>query len=193
MDQAGGGALLRLAREAIEAAFDDRRVVVPADPWLQAPGAAFVTLRRRLDDALRGCIGSIEARSSLGDALVTAAVGAAFRDPRFRPLARAELSAIRLDISVLSPLARVPVADETDARARLERTRPGVVLSWNGRQGVLLPKVWNTIHDAGEFLGHLKAKAGLPAAFWSTAIVLEVFTRDEFAEPDDWAPREEAS
>lgn len=185
MRDTGGVTLLRLARHAIEASFDDRPVIVPSDAWLQAPGAAFVSLHRRRDRALRGCVGTIEARQALGDAVVTAAVGAAFRDTRFAPLAAAELSLVRLDISVLSPLEPLPVAGESDALVKLERARPGVVLQSGWRRSVLLPKVWESIEDAREFLRALKLKAGLPAAFWSETIELSVFTCEEFAEPDD--------
>jgi len=182
-----GATLLRLAREAIEAAFDDRSVSVPEDPWLQAPGAVFVTLRQGPDNALRGCIGSIDARQPLGRAVVTAACGAAFRDSRFAPLTRHELAAIRLDISVLSPLTALPVASEAHARAELDRTRPGVLLRCGRLEGLFLPKVWASIADAGEFLQQLKMKAGLPAAFWSDTVELFVFTCDVCAEPDDAA------
>ncbi len=188
MTETRGATLLRLVRQAIEAAFEGRPVIVPSDPWLQAPGAAFVSLHQRADGALRGCVGSIEARQPLGDAVVSAAIGAAFRDTRFTPLLASELPKIRLDISVLSPLEPLPVASEAEAIARLERARPGVVLRSGWRSSVLLPKVWESIEDGAEFLRHLKLKAGLPAAYWSTAIELSVFTCEEFAEPDARQP-----
>jgi AmmeMemoRadiSam system protein A len=188
-----GGALLRLARGAIEASFENRRIAVPPDIWLQEPGAAFVTLRQRADRALRGCIGSIEALGPLGDAVVTAALGAAFRDPRFSPLARVELPLVLLDVSVLSPMMPLPVADEADAVAQLDRARPGVLLTYGRRRGVFLPQVWDTLGDAGEFLRHLKRKAGLPVGFWSQEVAIEVFTCEEFIEPGGRSAREEAS
>lgn len=185
MNETGGLTLLGLARHAIEASFEHRPVVVPPDAWLQTPGAAFVSLHRRRDRTLRGCVGTIEARQPLGDAVVTAAIGAAFRDTRFAPLAASELLMVRLDVSVLSPLAPLPVASESDAVVKLERDRPGVLLQSGWRRSVLLPKVWESIEDAREFLRVLKLKAGLPAAFWSETIELSVFTCDEFAEPED--------
>lgn len=188
-----GDTLLRLAREAIETSFAGGEVTMPEAPWLLAPGAAFVTLYERRSGELRGCVGSIESRGPLGAAVVAAARAAAFRDPRFAPLAAIELAAVRLDISVLSPLSRVTVADEAAAMALLERERPGVVLRSGRRQSVLLPKVWESIHESAVFLRHLKLKAGLPPDFWSADLRLEVFTCEEFAEPDETAPRVEAS
>jgi AmmeMemoRadiSam system protein A len=185
--------LLRLAREAIESSLNGGDVVLPRDPWLRAPGAVFVTLRQLPDGALRGCVGSIEPRMPLGDAVVAAARAAACSDPRFTPLSPSDLTRVRLEISVLSALAPLPAADEAAACARLEPTRPGVVLRYGWRQGVLLPKVWDSIGDPAEFLRHLKVKAGLSPAFWSAAIQLDVFTCDEFAEWDDRPARLEAS
>lgn len=185
--------LLRLAREALEVSFLGGDVVLPPDPWLQAPSAVFVTLLQRQDGALRGCVGSIEPRLGLGDAVVDAARAAAFRDSRFAPLSHADLVGVRLEISVVSPLAPLPVEDEADACARLEHTRPGVVLTYGRRRGVFLPKVWHSIACPAEFLQHLKAKAGLLPEFWSAAIQLDVFTCDEFAEPHDEPARLEPS
>ena len=185
MRETRGPTLLRLARHAIEASFEKQPVVVPPALWLQAPGAAFVSLHRRHDDSLRGCVGTIEAQQPLGDAVVSAAIGAAFRDARFAPLAASELSLVRLDISVLSPLEPLRVASEADALVRLARARPGVVLQSAWRRSVLLPKVWDSMEDAAEFLRHLKLKAGLPGSFWSDSIELSVFTCDEFTEADD--------
>jgi AmmeMemoRadiSam system protein A len=174
--------LLGLARAAIETSLSGGAVTLPAARWLQAPAAVFVTLRQHSDGALRGCVGSIEPRLPLGEAVVAAARGAAFRDGRFAPLSYPELERIRVEVSVLSSLASLRVLDEAEACVRLDRTRPGAVLSYGRRKGVLLPKVWQSIGDAAEFLGHLKRKAGLSPAFWSDAIELHVFTSEDFGE-----------
>jgi AmmeMemoRadiSam system protein A len=177
-----GVVLLRLARGAIEASFVDSKVQIPAEPWLQVPAGVFTTLRVRTDGALRGCVGSIEPRLPLGEAVVSAACAAAFNDGRFAPLTQAELDWVQLEVSVLSPLVRLPVADELDARRQLERTRPGVVLEYGRRRGVLLPKVWDSMEDSSEFLQQLKIKASLPASFWSADLQLHVFTTEDFSE-----------
>jgi AmmeMemoRadiSam system protein A len=177
--------LLRLAREAIQASLGGADVTVPADAWLQTPAAVFVTVRQRADGALRGCVGSMEAHQPLGLAVVAAARAAALHDTRFVPLSPAELPWVRLEISVLSPLVPLPVADELDACRQIERTRPGVVLTLGRRRSVLLPKVWDAIEGAAEFLQHLKIKAGLAPAFWSASIQLHVFTSDDCGEPDE--------
>jgi AmmeMemoRadiSam system protein A len=182
MAEVSGRLLLDLARRAIEASFEGRQIHVPPESWLQAPAAAFVSLHERAGGDLRGCIGTIEARQPLGDAIVTAALGAAFRDTRFAPLERSELALVRLEISVLSPLEPLAVASEAEAVAVIGRTRPGVVLQAGWRRSVLLPKVWESVADAALFLQHLKLKAGLPPSYWASSVSLAVFTCDEFAE-----------
>jgi AmmeMemoRadiSam system protein A len=182
-----GVLLLRLAREAIETAFTDRDVAVPDLPWLHAPAAAFVTLRQRSDGDLRGCVGSIEARLPLGDAVVAAARSAAFRDPRFTRLSAAELTQVRIEVSVLSPLTPLAAMAEADTSRALEQTRPGVILRYGTHQGVLLPKVWSSVQSGVEFLRHLKLKADLAPAFWSERVELHVFTTHEFVESDERA------
>lgn len=177
-------ALLRLAREGIETSFSGRGIAIPPAPWLQVPTAVFVTLRRT-DGELRGCVGSIEPRLPLGEAVVAAARSAAFHDGRFAPLSVVELQRVRLEVSVLSALVPSPVLDEVDACRQLEARRPGVVFRCGHRQSVLLPKVWASIRDADDFLRHLKLKAGLSSTFWSKAIELYVFTTDDFAEVDE--------
>ena len=93
---------------------------------------------------------------------------------------------VHLDVSVLSPLEPLAVTNEADARVHLARVRPGVLLQHGRRRGVLLPKVWESVPDAGDFLRLLKRKAGLPVSFWAASVELSVFTCDEFAEADDW-------
>jgi AmmeMemoRadiSam system protein A len=184
-----GAVLLGLAREAIATSFVGGDVTPPPLTWLEEPRAAFVTLRDRHGE-LRGCIGTIEARHPLGEAVIDAARGAAFRDGRFAPLKAGELAGMRIDVSVLSPMTALHVSSEADAIDQLARTKPGVLLSCGGRRSVLLPKVWISVPHAADFLRLLKLKAGLPATFWSDEVTLQVFTSDDVAEPAAPAPAE---
>ena len=133
-----GAVLLGLAREAIATAFAGADVTPPPLAWLEEPRAVFVTLRDRHGD-LRGCIGTIDARRPLGEAVIDAARGAAFRDGRFGPLEAGELDEMRIDVSVLSPMTALHVSGEVDAIDQLARTKPGVLFSCGGRRSVLLP------------------------------------------------------
>ena len=96
--------LLQLARSSVEYGLANGRAL-PIDPGefpdhLQTPGAAFVTLEKRRQ--LRGCIGSVKAYRSLVNDIAENAWNAAFRDPRFSPVTRAELPELHFEISILT-------------------------------------------------------------------------------------------
>lgn len=185
-----GAFLLPLARGAIAARLDPaspaaRRTVpeaavrAAADAvWLDAPGASFVTLTsgRAPGGALRGCIGSLEARRPLREDVEANAVAAALHDPRFAPLTARELDDTVVEVSVLSAPAALPAADEAELLARLRPGVDGVVLSSCGRRATFLPQVWEQLPDPADFLARLRHKAGLPADYWGRDVVVETYT-----------------
>ena len=148
---------------------------------LLAPAGVFVTLhntgeREKRLGRLRACIGVMEAREQLVDAILHNAVSAA-HDPRFPALEARELPALDLEISVLSPLKGVPAADAIVLGTH------GVVLSKGGRRAVFLPQVaTETGWDLPTFLSNLSAKAGLSSDAWRTGARFEVFTAQVFGE-----------
>jgi len=176
--------LLELARAALRAAFDGRTLrldpaTLPA--LLAAPGAAFVTLERQGE--LRGCIGSLERRRPLAEDVCENACAAAFRDPRFAPLARPELADLDLHLSILGPLEPLPAASEAEALAALAPGVDGLVLEEGFHRATFLPAVWEKLPEPRQFLAHLKRKAGLPADHWSRALRLWRYRVDAFGAP----------
>lgn len=176
--------LLALARSSIETYISTGMVPVvqPLDPHFREPAAVFVTLRTHSadpqhEDELRGCVGQVEAREPLSEAVQDAAIQAAISDPRFRPVQEAELPSLRIEISILSPLTLV-----TDLRD-IEISRHGLVITGLGRRGLLLPSVpehygW----DRATFLAGLCDKAGLPHGVWPAQAKLYSFTARHFSE-----------
>lgn len=172
--------LLTIAREAIAAVLDGRRPEIdPAqfDAVLQRPAGAFVSLHDS-DGDLRGCIGSIVPVAPLCQAVLSSAVNAAFRDPRFDPLSKEELGNVELEISVMGPI--VPVGDI----AEIKVGRDGLIISKDRQSGLLLPQVAADYNwDRETFLGHTCMKAGLPAEAWrSPNIRIERFSAEVFSE-----------
>jgi AmmeMemoRadiSam system protein A len=156
-------ALLRIAREAVTAAATHgspaRHPSHAAAGALDEPGAAFVTIME--GGSLRGCMGSLVAEQPLGDAVASAALSAAVRDPRFLPLAEHELSTIHIDVSVLGPA--VALRDPAAFRPGID----GIIVARDGRRALLLPEVatdqgW----DAREMLDAVCEKAGLEGHAW---------------------------
>ncbi|MEO8675961.1 MAG: AmmeMemoRadiSam system protein A [Casimicrobiaceae bacterium] len=160
-----GSALLTIARSAIAEAFGLPNLDEAGHAALAQPGATFVTLKRR--GQLRGCIGSLRPVRPLGVDVRQNAIGAAFRDPRFPPLALAEFEKVLVEVSLLSADERIDVVDENDLLARLRPGVDGLILEYGRQRATFLPQVWDSLPDPRHFLTALKLKAGLPEDFWN--------------------------
>ena len=164
-----------IARRALEGYV--RRGKVPEEKVagrLSAPGAAFVTLTK--NRRLRGCIGYTEPVAPLFKVVQECAVAAATEDPRFTPVTAAELASIRVEVSVLTPLAPILPEDVVVGRH-------GLWVSQGKMRGLLLPQVpveqgW----DRETFLDQTCAKAGLPPSAWRHGATLKGFTAEVFGE-----------
>jgi AmmeMemoRadiSam system protein A len=146
------------------------------DPYLQSREfGAFVSLHKEAE--LRGCIGNCAPNGPLFETVTEMTEAAASRDHRVKPISRKELTEIRIDITVLSPLETV------EDPMTLEVGRHGLHISRGGKRGVLLPQValqyrW----DMRTFLEQTCLKAGLRRHAWKepdtrlssfTAVVIE--------------------
>jgi AmmeMemoRadiSam system protein A len=184
-----GRILLVLAREAIAVALGAPAPAAQLPPaalaaaWLLSPGACFVTLTR--EGRLRGCIGSVQARRPLLEDLRSNARAAALADPRFPPLAVAELPVTRIEVSLLSPAAPLPAASEEEALAVLRPGVDGVILEYGfDLHATFLPQVWENLPRPRDFLAQLRQKAGLPPDFWSPEIRLQRYSVEKWSEPE---------
>jgi AmmeMemoRadiSam system protein A len=172
--------LLVLARAAVEAAVASR----PPPSWpledaeLAAHRAAFVTLRQRGNGDLRGCRGEIVAVRPLAESVMDGARAAALDDPRFPSVREAEVPGLLVEISVLSPMTPTAPADVNVARH-------GVMISYRGRRGLLLPQVAAEMRwDREALLAGVCRKAGLPARAWREAgVELVTFEAEVWSEP----------
>lgn len=187
-DTERGRVLLAIARESLAQsfglAFGPAFGQPPAgdypEPWLAEPGATFVTLRR--GGLLRGCVGSLRAYRPLSDDVRANARAAAFSDTRFPPLARDELAAVALEVSLLSEPEPVSAAGEADAVALLRPGVDGVILEYREHRATFLPQVWEQLPDPREFLAHLKHKADLSPTFWHPELRLWLYTVTKWEE-----------
>ena len=170
--------LLELAREAITSAVrtgsSPAREVTAAQ--LLGPQGCFVTIKRQ--GALRGCIGNFQSDKPLYQLVQEMAVSAATRDPRFYPMKEEDLTGFELEISVLSPLAKISSPEEVVVGTH------GLYLEKNFSRGVLLPQVaveqrW----DRETFLNQTALKAGLQSDDWREGADIFVFTAQVFGEP----------
>jgi AmmeMemoRadiSam system protein A len=179
-----GTALLRLARGSIEHGLrHGEPLPIRRDelsPALAEPGATFTTLR--LQGELRGCCGTLEAVRPLAADVTHSAFRAAFRDSRFNPVGEAELAAIRLELSVLSPLESIPVSNEADLLEQLTPGMDGLVIVADGRRATFLPKVWEMLPESRLFLAALKNKCRLPKDYWSQRVEFQRYRTTSYSE-----------
>jgi len=145
---------------------------------LRSKGACFVTLEK--NGALRGCIGSLEARYPLVEDVAKNTVSAAFSDPRFSPMQSNELHDVQISLSVLSPAQAMTVIDEEDLLRQLRPGIDGLILQDGYNRATFLPSVWQQLPQKQEFLSHLKHKAGFGANYWSDSLKFWRYTTEYF-------------
>jgi AmmeMemoRadiSam system protein A len=186
LTDAQGQTLVKLARHALESRIrpeEPKHPPPPIDPELHRPGASFVTLT--VHGALRGCIGTPQARVPLAEDVQENAVRAALMDPRFPPVMADELDELEIEVSVLTP----PRVLDCPPQERAERVRPGIdglLLASGFHRGLLLPQVWEKIPDPEDFMAILCQKAGLsPSAWRRSDTELRIFQVQAFVEESE--------
>jgi AmmeMemoRadiSam system protein A len=182
MTEEHGTVLLPIARAAIAQALGLVHEADETAPWLEEPGACFVTLTQ--EGELRGCIGTLEPRRSLLMDVKGNAVSAALRDPRFLPLTADELDITAVEVSLLSPTQAMDVAHEEHALAQLRPGIDGIVFEYGRYRSTFLPQVWEQLPQARQFMAHLKRKAGLPEDFWAEGVKLSRYTVTKWREQE---------
>lgn len=177
--------LLDAARHSIRQALDDNCLAFShqnTDPVLRATRATFVTLKRHR--VLRGCVGNLEARQPLLEDVIQNARQAAFHDPRFPPLAAAELQDLHIEVSVLSSSEPLAVRNRAELLGDLRPGEDGVIVQEGARRATFLPAVWATLPDADEFYVELMRKAGLGAAHWSATLRFFRYHTESFSDEE---------
>lgn len=178
LDEPERKTLLGMARRALEGYLCTGKI--PSEERTQgklfAPGAAFVTLKK--NGRLRGCIGYTEAVAPLFKVVQECVVAAATEDPRFPSVSPDEISSLRIEISVLTPM--VPILPE-----EVEVGRHGLMVAQGRMRGLLLPQVpveWGW--DRETFIDQVCVKAGLSPSAWRHGATLRAFTAEVFGEEE---------
>lgn len=167
--------LLQLARRAVVQAVSlcELPDQIPNSGIFAELCGVFVTLFVR--NEMRGCIGVIEAKEPLGEAVTRCAASAALQDPRFTPINQEDLGDLGIEISLLSVLS--PVRPD-----EIEIGKHGLIISQRDKRGLLLPQVAIEYHlNSEQFLAETCRKAGLPGNSWrDPASRIEAFTCEVF-------------
>ena len=131
-------AYVRLARASTEAWVRHRcRIPVPAglpNEMLSQQAGVFVSLHR--NGRLRGCIGTIAAtRKCVAEEIISNAISACSRDPRFIPVSEEELGSLEISVDVLHEPEPIRSPSELDVK------RYGVIVTHGSKRGLLLPNL----------------------------------------------------
>lgn len=124
----------QLAREAVEQYVRERVVIRPeaSTPELQERAGVFVSIHK--NGELRGCIGTFQPTcANVAEEVVSNAISAATRDPRFDAVAAEELGDLEYKVDILSP------PEPVDDVSELDPQRYGVIVECGWRRGLLLP------------------------------------------------------
>lgn len=147
---------VQLARGAITTYLTTGQHLKPPADLLergQHRAGVFVSLKRK--GQLRGCVGTaVPCKANLLEELISNAIAAAARDPRFPPLTQGELADLEISVDILTPPEAVSCLGELDPK------RYGVMVSCEGRSGLLLPDL-EGISDVKEQLRIALHKAGI--------------------------------
>jgi len=160
LSEAERQAILELARRAVlEAVYHNRAVEpIPQQGVFERRCGVFVTLHVR--QKLHGCIGMIEPRANLGEAIIKCAISAALEDPRFSRMRPEEAEEAKVEVSLLSPVERIAVEE-------IEIGKHGLLVENGLKRGLLLPQVAVELHLVREaFLRETCHKAGLAGDAW---------------------------
>jgi AmmeMemoRadiSam system protein A len=182
--------LLCLAHDSISSALEHREISLePPNPHFAEQRGVFTSLYLRHDlpghdlptedqrrEELRGCVGYVLPTCPVYRAVAETARAAAFDDNRFPPVTIAEASHLEIELSILSPAQSIQPEE-------IEVGRHGLLISWHGRRGLLLPQVpvehgWDRI----AFLEQTCRKAGLPPDAWQKGATIEAFTAEVFGD-----------
>ncbi len=149
---------VRLAKNTIDLYVRSRQVYRPEDSELteemaSARAGAFVSIHE--DGDLRGCIGTIApTRDTLAEEIISNAIAASTRDPRFPPIGEEELAGLTISVDVLTEAEPVSSEDELDVK------RYGVIVEKGYRRGLLLPDL-DGVDTVSYQVSIAKRKAGI--------------------------------
>lgn len=146
---------------------------------LAEDGACFVTLRGSGD--LLGCIGSLTPRQPLGVDVAHNAAAAGFDDPRLPAVTRRDVPLMQVHVSVLGPLAVLPVGGWAELREQLRPGVDGLLVEDLPHRATFLPAVWESLPDPEAFLDALWRKAGLPPRRWARELQVSRYVVEELS------------
>ncbi|MFQ3549865.1 MAG: AmmeMemoRadiSam system protein A [Armatimonadota bacterium] len=134
-----------------------KRLQLPNDlpsEMLDKRAGVFVSLK--IKGQLRGCIGTIEPQEScIAEEIITNAISACSKDPRFMPVKPNELPLLEYSVDILSEPVQINSIQELDVK------KYGVIVEAGNRRGLLLPDL-EGVDSIEQQVSIAMRKAGIP-------------------------------
>ncbi len=147
---------VKIARKAIEKYVNKSREINlegEISPDLKKKAGVFVSLKKR--GKLRGCIGTIKpTQDNLANEIISNAISAATRDPRFAPVIAEEVDELDINVDVMGEPEKITGVEQLDVQEY------GVIVKKGWRSGLLLPDLAG-IDTVEEQIDIARRKAGI--------------------------------
>jgi AmmeMemoRadiSam system protein A len=148
---------VHLARLSVESYIrTGKRAVKPEGlppEMTEKRAGTFVSLHK--DGNLRGCIGTISpVEPCIADEIISNAISACTRDPRFEPVEEKELDSLVYSVDVLGPYEKI------ESESQLDVKRYGVIVQRDSRRGLLLPNL-DGVDTPAQQIEIARQKAGI--------------------------------
>ncbi|MFH1449102.1 MAG: AmmeMemoRadiSam system protein A [bacterium] len=148
--------LVELAMETVKnyVCFN-KKIDPPLDlsPEMKEKAGVFVSIKKKGE--LRGCIGTFQpTTSNIVLEIISNAISAATKDPRFKPIAPEELEELEFSVDVLAPPERIKSKEELDPK------KYGIIVQKGFKRGLLLPDI-EGVDTVDYQISIAKSKAGI--------------------------------
>lgn len=145
----------KLARLAVENYLNDKKLnnnnLALSESVRKKPIGVFVTILDK-NNRSKGCWGRLYPQSSLKESIITAAIDAATKDYRVRPLQKSELTTVKFQVSMVTQI--IPVSTTNS----INPYQDGIMVQSGTRTGIILP---GEAVDAHYQMVMAKLKAGI--------------------------------
>ena len=108
----------------------------PVPDGMNDQSGVYESIKKKKSNELRGSIGPDPPnQNKLAEEIIQNAVNAATRDPRFKPITIEELDQLLFSVDILTPLEPVNEPEQLNPKQH------GLSITYEGRQGILLPNL----------------------------------------------------
>ncbi len=148
--------VVELAKKTVESYVREGKEISPPEeliPEMEERAGVFVSIHKHGE--LRGCIGTFEpTKSNVAEEIINNAISSATRDPRFPPVAVAELDELEYSVDILTQPELVKDTGQLDPK------KYGLIVESGFKRGLLLPDL-EGVDSVEEQIAICRLKAGI--------------------------------